>query len=45
MIMLIPVILIIPYVYPKTGNTSTGIFIHGIYNGPIFVMVALGVVK
>ncbi len=45
MIMLIPVIIIIPYVFSKTGNTSTGIFIHGIYNGPIFVMVALGVIK
>lgn len=45
MIMLIPVILIIPYVYSKTKNTVTGIFIHGIYNGPIFVMVALGVIK
>jgi len=42
MIMLIPVVFIIPYVYSKTGNTVTAIFIHGIYNGPIFVMVALG---
>lgn len=41
MIMLIPVVLIIPYVYSKTGNTVTGIFIHGIYNGPIFMRVAL----
>ncbi len=38
----IPVILIIPYVYSKTKNTLTGIFIHGIYNGPIFILVALG---
>ena len=45
MIMLIPVIIIIPYVYSKTGNTSTGIFIHGIYNGPIFIMVALGIIN
>ena len=45
MILLIPVILIIPYVYSKTMNTVTGIFIHGIYNGPIFVMVALGLIK
>jgi len=26
-------------------NTSTGIVIHGIFNGPIFVMVALGVME
>ncbi len=42
MIMLIPVTVIIPYVYAKTNNTLTGIFIHGIYNGPLFIMVALG---
>ncbi|PKL15763.1 MAG: CPBP family intramembrane metalloprotease [Spirochaetae bacterium HGW-Spirochaetae-5] len=45
MIILIPVIIIIPYVYSKTDNTLTGIFIHGFYNGPIFVMAALGIVK
>jgi len=45
MIMLIPVIVIIPYVYSKTNNTVTGIFIHGIYNGPLFIMVALGLIK
>ena len=45
MIMLIPVILIIPYVYSKTKNTLTGVFIHGIYNGPIFILVALGIIK
>jgi len=45
MIMLIPIIIVIPYVYSKTENTVTGIFIHGLYNGPIFVMVALGLVK
>jgi membrane protease YdiL (CAAX protease family) len=44
MIMLIPVILIIPYVYAKTNNTMTDIFIHGIYNGPLFIIVALGII-
>jgi membrane protease YdiL (CAAX protease family) len=42
MIMLIPIVLIVPYVYLKTGNALTGVFIHGIYNGPIFVMISLG---
>jgi membrane protease YdiL (CAAX protease family) len=37
--------LFIPYVYSKTDNTLTGIFIHGIYNGPIFILAALGIVK
>jgi membrane protease YdiL (CAAX protease family) len=45
LIMLIPTILIIPYIFNKTQNTLVGIFIHGIYNGPIFIAVALGVIK
>lgn len=44
-IMLIPVIIIIPYVFSKTQNTLTGIFIHGMYNGPLFILVALGFIK
>jgi membrane protease YdiL (CAAX protease family) len=44
MIMLVPVIIIIPYFFFKTKNTLVGIFIHGIYNGPIFVAVALGLI-
>ncbi|WP_205410204.1 CPBP family intramembrane glutamic endopeptidase [Acetivibrio cellulolyticus] len=45
MIMLIPVIIIIPYIFNKTKNTLVGIFIHGFFNGPIFVLVALGFIK
>lgn len=45
MIMLVPVIIIIPYVFSKTTNSLTGIFIHGIYNGPLFVLVALGLMQ
>lgn len=45
MIMLIPIIIIIPYVFNKTQNTLTGVFIHGIYNGPLFILVALGFIK
>ena len=44
-IMLIPVIVIIPYAFYKTQNTLVGIFIHGIYNGPLFIAVALGLIK
>jgi len=43
MIMLTPTMLIIPYTFHKTQNTLVGIFIHGFYNGPIFVMIALGI--
>ncbi len=42
MVMLIPIIIIIPYIFHKTENTTIGIFIHGLYNGPTFVAVALG---
>jgi membrane protease YdiL (CAAX protease family) len=45
MIMLLPVVVIIPWVFSKTRNTVTGIFIHGMYNGPVFVMVALGYIE
>ena len=39
-----PALLIIPYVFNKTKNTSIGIAIHAIYNGPIFVLISLGVI-
>jgi membrane protease YdiL (CAAX protease family) len=45
MVMLIPVVIIVPYVFHKTHNTLVGILIHGIYNGPTFVAVALGMIK
>jgi membrane protease YdiL (CAAX protease family) len=45
LVMLLPVIVIIPYIFSKTRNASIGIFIHGIFNGPMFVAVALGFIK
>lgn len=45
LIMLLPCLLIIPYTFYKTRNTVVGILIHGIYNGPMFVLVALGIIK
>jgi len=45
LITLIPALIIIPYAYHKTHNTLVGIFIHGVYNGPIFVAVALGWIR
>lgn len=41
---LVPVIIIIPYAFTKTRNTLTGIFIHGIFNGPVFIAVASGII-
>jgi membrane protease YdiL (CAAX protease family) len=45
LIMLVPVIVIIPYAFHKTRNTLVGIFIHGMFNGPMFIAVALGVLQ
>lgn len=44
LIILLPVIIVIPYVFSRTGNTSVGILIHGLFNGPIFIAVALGLI-
>lgn len=45
MIVLVPVVILIPYAFYKTQNTLVGIFIHGIFNGPMFIAVALGWIK
>jgi membrane protease YdiL (CAAX protease family) len=44
-IMALPVLVLIPYIFSKTHNTLIAVFIHGIYNGPIFVLIALGIMK
>ncbi len=45
LIMLLPCMIILPWAVYKTKNTWVGVAIHGIYNGPMFVLVALGVVR
>lgn len=42
MVMLLPLLYIEPYVVQKTQNSWTGVFLHGIINGPSFVAIALG---
>lgn len=44
-ILLIPILLILPYAVHRTGNTWVGIVIHGLYNGPIFVLISLGIIS
>jgi membrane protease YdiL (CAAX protease family) len=44
-ILAIPALLIIPYLFHKRKNTLIAIIAHGIYNGPIFILIALGVIK
>ena len=45
MILLFPLLVIIPYTIQKTKNTTTGLIIHAIVNGPIAVLIAMGVMK
>lgn len=45
MIMLLPIVLILPFAVHKTRNTTVGIVIHALYNGPTFVLIALGLVR
>lgn len=43
-VLLLPILLINPYVVQKTGNTWTGILIHGIINGSGFILISLGII-
>lgn len=42
---LLPVTIVIPYIYDKIKNTSIGMIIHAIYNGPLFALVLLGIIN
>lgn len=44
LIMLLPLLYIESYVVQKTKNTWTGIFLHGVINGPSFIAISLGVI-
>lgn len=44
LILLVPVLIILPYTVQKTGNTLVGIWIHALMNGPMFVLVSLGII-
>lgn len=45
MIMLLPIVIVLPYAVHKTRNTTVGIAIHALYNGPTFVLIALGLIR
>ena len=42
LVMLLPLLYIESYVVQKTQNSWTGVFLHGVINGPTFVAIALG---
>ena len=39
LVMLLPLLYIEPYVVQKTQNTWTGVFLHGVINGPSFIAI------
>ncbi len=45
MILLLPIMFILPWAVQKTCNTNVGILIHTILNGPMFILVSLGIIK
>lgn len=42
MLMLLPMVIVIPYLVQKRTNTWIGVILHGGINGPAFIAVALG---
>lgn len=44
LITLLPILFIIPFVAYNTKNTTIGIITHALLNGPMFILVSLGVV-
>lgn len=42
MLVVAPVVIIIPYAFQRTRNVLVGVVIHALYNGPIFIAIALG---
>jgi membrane protease YdiL (CAAX protease family) len=45
MILLLPILIINPFIVQKTKNTWTGILIHGLINGSGFLLITLGVIS
>ncbi len=45
LIMLVPVLFILPYAVQRRKNTTVGILIHGLVNGPSFILISLGLLK
>lgn len=42
---LLPILFILPYLVQKYQNTWIGIIIHALYNGPIFILITIGVIS
>lgn len=45
MILLLPIIVVLPYAVQTTKNTTVGILIHALLNGPSFILISLGILQ
>ncbi|MHC1702926.1 MAG: CPBP family intramembrane glutamic endopeptidase [Tenuifilaceae bacterium] len=45
LVLLLPILVITPFIVQKTQNTWTGIIIHGLINGSGFLLITLGVIN
>ena len=45
LLILLPTMFVIPFAFHKTKNTLVTIFIHGMFNGPMFIAVSLGLLQ
>ena len=45
LVLLLPILIINPFIVQKTKNTWTGILIHGLINGSGFLLITLGVIN
>jgi membrane protease YdiL (CAAX protease family) len=43
-IILIPTLIVVPFVAQKTGNTWTAVILHSILSGPGFMAIAFGLI-
>lgn len=44
MLTLLPIIIVLPYAVQRTGNTTVGVALHALLNGPAFILIVLGVI-
>ncbi len=45
LLLLLPVLLVLPYVVQRRKNTWVGVIIHAAVNGPSFIVISLGLIK
>lgn len=44
LLVLLPIVFILPYYFQKTKNTTVCFLIHGLFNGPTYILLVLGVI-